>query len=137
MPPPSNAEWHALLSATCKSLSKKDKWVDSIMKIVRSLHAISMAVQRGYLASAPNSPCEELQKLTVEMLFQQVPNLSTLRTTTLLKILFAADIFDVRMKPAVSDELMAVICRAYSKVQAQEAGEPADSFFKPGLANQN
>jgi hypothetical protein len=135
MPPPSNAEWHAMLSATPKNLSKKGKLVVRGDKIASWLFAISKAVQRGYPASAPNSPCEKLQKLTVEILIQQLAHPITLRSASLRKIVFAADILNVRMKPADSDKLMAVICRAYSKVQAQEAGEPADSFSRQSLPN--
>jgi hypothetical protein len=133
MSPPSNAEWGVLLRATCKSLNLYMTVNRNSGRIVRTLHAISGAVQKGYPASAADSPCFELQKLAVEMLFALVPRMFKLGPDLVIQSLFAADILNVSLKPAASSTLMCAINRACPEVQAKEAVVAAASFPRQGL----
>jgi hypothetical protein len=132
LPPPSFTLWSALLSATCSSLYKQD--ISKVLAhcITKPLVAITRAESDGWPAAAAASPCKDLQKLTSELLLNQVPHLEKIGLADVRRICAAVTWLEADLTPPALNKILVAVADTAPKMDGREVVDVARFFIQKG-----
>jgi hypothetical protein len=132
LPPPSFTLWSSLLSATCSSLYKQDISKVPAHCITKPLVAITRAEIDGWPAAAAASPCKDLQKLTSELLLNQVPHLGTIGIADVRRICTAATWLEADLTPQALHKILVAVADTAPNMDRREVVDVARFFIQKG-----